>query len=197
MGDVSLGIFGLTQQDLGRADSVVGVSEIAIQFQRPLAFSDAESGPIGAHLNHALTEVGDCVVGRQKQRSGYSGFGGGKPLGPVFRQESDREYCVQGGDLFKGPKIVGIQRQGALEEVASRGKGARGDAFEVPSETLEVKVHRIGIGLSPCADRCGSSKLCIECLGETRNNLVLRVKQVGQRLIKSFGPKMRPSAGLY
>src|SRR5277367_975295 len=69
-------------------------------------------------------------------------------------------------------------------------------ALEQPSDPLNVKVHRIGIWHSRRAPSSNGDKLCIERLGETRDNFVLHVEAVGQGFIESLRPKMTAASGV-
>ena len=59
---------------------------------------------------------------------------------------------------------------------------------------LKIEVHRIRGSAPFGAARLGGDQLGIERAGEASDNLVLRVQEIGHRLVETFGPQMR--AGL-
>ena len=61
--DVSLGILGLAELNLGDAYLSVRVGQISIQFQCPLAFPDALRGAVGPGLDDAQAQMGERILG--------------------------------------------------------------------------------------------------------------------------------------
>ena len=53
---------------------------------------------------------------------------------------------------------------------------------------LKIEIHRIGIGRLFGPPRLGGDQLGVKLVGEPRHDLVLHVKEVGQRLVGTLGP---------
>jgi hypothetical protein len=68
--DVSLGILGLAELNLGCAYLCVRVGQISIQPQRSLAFSDALWGAVGPSLDDAQAQMSERTLRGEGQRLG-------------------------------------------------------------------------------------------------------------------------------
>ena len=89
--DVSLGILGLAELNLGHAYLSVRVGQISIQFQRPLAFPDALRGAVGLGLDDAQAQMGERILGGEGQRLGQSRLSRGKPRDPIVGNKKYRD----------------------------------------------------------------------------------------------------------
>jgi len=55
---------------------------------------------------------------------------------------------------------------------------------------LKIEVHRVGMGCLFGAASLGSDELRPQLVRKSRDDFVLRVKQIGHRLIETFSPEM-------
>jgi hypothetical protein len=55
---------------------------------------------------------------------------------------------------------------------------------------LSIQVHRVGVRSPFRASRLGASQLSVKRIGEPRDDFILHVEEIGQRLIEPFGPEM-------
>jgi hypothetical protein len=54
---------------------------------------------------------------------------------------------------------------------------------------LKIEIHRIGIGRLLGAPRLCGDELGVKLVGEPRHDLVLRVEEIAQRLVRTLGPQ--------
>jgi hypothetical protein len=92
--------------------------------------------------------------------------------------------------------IVGIDGERAIEEAACLRHIFRDHTLIEPSQTLKIKVHRVGVRgfLRPPHLRC--DKLCVQRPRKARYNLVLHVKEVGNGLFEALCPEMITRLGV-
>src|SRR5580700_11384263 len=57
-------------------------------------------------------------------------------------------------------------------------------------QTLKMKVHRVGGRSLFGASRLGGDELGVQGAREARDDLILHVEEIGERLIEPFGPEM-------
>ena len=58
---------------------------------------------------------------------------------------------------------------------------------------MKIEVHQIGIEDPFGAPRLGSHELGVQRVGESPNDFVLHVEEVGDGLVEPFGPEMTAS----
>ena len=85
----------------------------------------------------------------------------------------------------------GYHCQGALEKFARLRRMLRSQPLIHASHTLEIKFHRIRMWCQFRPARLGGDKLCAQLTGEPRNDFVLHVEEVGQRLVEALGQDAR------
>ena len=86
--------------------------------------------------------------------------------------------------------MVWIGGECTVEEASRPRDVVWGQGFVEPSLPLKIEVHRIGIGRSLCASSLGFDELGVERARQTRDDLILHVEEIGERLIEPLGPKM-------
>jgi len=86
--------------------------------------------------------------------------------------------------------VAGIKRQRAVEQVARLGQKLGRVTLVRPSHALKIEVHRIGICRPLGTPRLGGDQLRPQLIGEPRDNLVLHVEEIGERLVEPLGPDM-------
>ena len=67
------------------------------------------------------------------------------------------------------------------------------DPLCLKSHTLKIEVHRIRIGRQFGAPRFGGDKLRVERARQARDDFVLHVKEIGERLVEPLGPEVTAS----
>jgi hypothetical protein len=65
-----------------------------------------------------------------------------------------------------------------------------------PSQTLKIEVHGVGVGSLFRASRLGRRELGIQGASQTRDDFVLHVEKIGQRLVEPLGPEMTAAFGV-
>ena len=103
---------------------------------------------------------------------------------------------IDGRNADQSPNIVGIKRQGPLEQVARRSKATRHKALIPPGPTLKPEVHRTGVRRSLRASSSAAMSCAIERTGKPCNDFVLHVEEVSQGFIEPFRPKMMAALGV-
>ena len=87
--------------------------------------------------------------------------------------------------------IVGIGGERAIVKAARSPDIDRGEALIEPSQSLRIEVHRVGVR-SVCSARRASTAALLNCassvLASRRDDFVLHVEEIGQRLVKPLGP---------
>ncbi len=86
--------------------------------------------------------------------------------------------------------VVGIGGERAIEKAPRSRDIVRGRAFVEPSQALKIKVHRVGVRSLFRAPRLGGDKLGVQRVCQARNDFVLHVEEIGERLIEPLGPEM-------
>ena len=69
-----------------------------------------------------------------------------------------------------------------------------GSAFVVDGEPEEIVIHRIRVRRALSAPRLGAQEFVLQSVGEARNDFVLHVEEIGDRLVEPLGPEV--AAGL-
>src|ERR1700722_14964691 len=59
-----------------------------------------------------------------------------------------------------------------------------------PGHTLKIEIHRVRGRRLFRASRRGGGELVVQCAGETGDDLVLHVEEIGARLVETLGPEM-------
>jgi hypothetical protein len=135
------------EQNLGSANLGVCASEISIQFQGPLALSDALKGAVGVHLDYAEQQMGYSNLVVQRQCLGQRAFRSGKPLGSIPVEEIERHGRVHRSHADEPDYAARIESYGLLETAARGGKPIGSIPLIQPTPALKAEVHLIGIRL--------------------------------------------------
>jgi hypothetical protein len=99
---------------------------------------------------------------------------------------------VYDGCAYQRLDIPGIEDQGALEETARLHHIPSRHTLVDADHALKVEVHRVWARCSVRAACFGRNELRVQRVGESRDNLILHVKEVGDWLLETLGPKMTP-----
>ena len=92
--------------------------------------------------------------------------------------------------------IVGIGRERAIEKAARLRDIVGGQTLIEPSQTLKIEVHRVG-GRGPFrASRLGGDELGVQRARQARDDFVLHVEEIGERLVEPLGPEMIAGFGV-
>ena len=86
--------------------------------------------------------------------------------------------------------IVGIGGERAIEKAARLRHIVRGQTLIEPSQTLKIEVHRVGVRGLFRASRLGGDELGVQRAREARDDFVLHVEEIGERLVEPLGPEM-------
>ena len=66
----------------------------------------------------------------------------------------------------------------------------RGQTLVEPSQTLKIEVHRVGVRGLFRASRLGGDELGVQRACQARDDFVLHVEEIGERLVEPLGPEM-------
>ena len=92
--------------------------------------------------------------------------------------------------------IVGIGGERTIEKAERLRHILRGPTLIEPSQTLKVEVHRVGgRGLFGAA-RLSDDELRIQRVSQARDDFVLHIEEIGQRLVEPLGPEMIARFGI-
>ena len=72
----------------------------------------------------------------------------------------------------------------------------RGQTLIEPSQTLKIEVHRVGVRSLFRASRLDGDKLGVQRVRQTRDDLILHIEEIGERLIEPLGPEMIAGFGV-
>ena len=86
--------------------------------------------------------------------------------------------------------IVGIGGERAIEKAARLRDIVRGQTLIEPSQTLKIEVHRVGVRSLFRASRLGGDELGVQRACQARDDFVLHVEEIGERLVEPLGPEM-------
>ena len=92
--------------------------------------------------------------------------------------------------------IVGIGGKRAIEEAARLRQIVGGQTLIEPSQTLKIEVHRVGVRRPFGASRLGGDEFGVQRRRQARDDFVLHVEEIGQRLVEPLGPKMIAGFGV-
>ncbi len=93
-------------------------------------------------------------------------------------------------------EIVGIERESAFEEAARPRKVVGSQSLIEPGHALKIEVHRVGVRSLFRASRLGGDELGVERVREPRDDFVLHVEEIGERLVEPFGPEVTAGLGV-
>jgi hypothetical protein len=86
--------------------------------------------------------------------------------------------------------IVWIGGENAIKEAACSRGIVRGLTLIEPSQSLKIEVHRVGIRSLFRPSRLGGNELGVQNACEARDDFVLHIEEIGERLVESLRPKM-------
>ena len=92
--------------------------------------------------------------------------------------------------------IVGIGGERAIEKAARLRTMVWGHTLIEPSQTLKIQVHRVGVRRLFRASRLGGDELGVQSARQPRDDFVLHVEEIGQRLVEPLGPEMIAGFGV-
>ena len=92
--------------------------------------------------------------------------------------------------------IVGIGGERAIEKAARLRDVVRGPTLVEPSQTLKIEVHRVGVRGLFRASRLGGDELGVQRARQPRDDFVLHVEEIGERLVEPLGPEMIAGFGV-
>ena len=92
--------------------------------------------------------------------------------------------------------IVGIGGERAIEKAARLRNIVRGQTLIEPSQALKIEVHRVGVRGLFRASRLGGDEFGVERARQARDDFVLHVEEIGERLVEPLGPEMIAGFGV-
>ena len=86
--------------------------------------------------------------------------------------------------------IVRIESERAIEKASRLREIVRAPTLVEPSQTLKIEVHRVGVRGLLRPSRLGGDKLGVERARQPRDDFVLHVEEIGERLVEPLRPEM-------
>ena len=159
-------------------------------------FGDAFCRALGENVDNSQHYMATRMVRHRRQGSGQFRFGGREGRYGIGHKKRCALDHVRTGRSNERLDIVGIGGERTIEKVASlRSMVGRLTLIE-PSQTLKIEVHRVGARGLFRAPRLGRDKRGVQRACEPRDDFVLHVKEISQRLVKPLGPKVIARIGV-
>ena len=162
LGNVSLCLFGATDENLAKSDYGMGGGEISIQRQRMFTFGDALCGTLGQYLDKSQVHVCTRMVRDRRQGFGQLRFGSREGRHGIGHKEKCAFDYVRARRSDERADIAGIGGERAIEKAARLRDVVRGRTLIEPSQTLEIEVHRVGVRGLFRAPRLGGDELRVQ-----------------------------------
>ena len=188
--NVSLGFFGATDEDLTKSNRGMGGGEISIQLQCMLTLGDALRSALGHYVDKSQVQMAERMVRDRGQGFGQLRFGRREGRHGIGHKEICALAHVRARRSNESVDIVGIGGERAIEKAVRLSDIVRGYTLIEPSQPLKIEVHRIGVRGLFRPSRFGGDELGVERAGQTRDDFVLHVEEIGQRLVEPLGPEM-------
>ena len=190
LGNVSLGFFGATDKNLAKSDKGMGAGKISIQRQRMFTFGDA----LAARLVNISTSPNNIWPRAwsgtdDKALVNFASAAAKAAVGSVTKEIAPVDASARRRSNER-VDIVGIGGERAIEKAARLRHIVRGQTLVEPSQTLKIEVHRVGVRRLFGASRLGGDELGVERARQTRDDFVLHVEEIGERLVEPLGPEM-------
>ena len=194
---MSLCFFGATDENLAKSDSGMGVGEISIQRQRMFTFGDALRGALGAYLDKFPTYIWPRAWSGTEDKAlvNFASAAAKAAVGSVTKEMYARDH-VRARRSDERVDIVGIGGERAIEKAARLRDIVRGPTLVEPSQALKIEVHRVGVRGLFRASRLGGDELGVERARQARDDFVLHVEEIGERLVEPLGPEMIAGFGV-
>ena len=187
---MSLGFFGATDENLAKSDNGMGVGEISIQRQRMFTFGDALRGALGEYIDKSQQHMATRMVRDRRQGFGQLRFGRREGRHGIGHKEKCALDHVGARRSNERVDIAGIGGERAIEKAARLRQIVGGPTLVEPSHTLKIEVHRVGVRRLFRASRLGGDELGVERARQPRDDFVLHVEEIGERLVEPLGPEM-------
>ena len=110
-------------------------------------------------------------------------------MGSVTKKNAP-STCIHARRSDERVDIVGIGGERAIEKAARLRNIVGGQALVEPSQTLKIEVHRVGVRRLFRASRLGGDELGVQRARQARDDFVLHVEEIGERLVEPLGPEM-------
>ena len=190
LSNVSLCFFGATDEDLTQSDNGMGVGEISIQRQRMFTFGDALCSALGEYVDNSQVQMCARMVRDRRQGFGQLRFGRREGRHGIGHKRKCARAHIRARRSDERVDIVGIGGERAIEKAARLRHIVRGHTLIEPSQTLKIEVHRVGVRGLFRASRLGGDELGVQRARQARDDFVLHVEEIGERLIEPLGPEM-------
>jgi hypothetical protein len=162
----------------------MSASKVSIERQRMFAFGDALCRALGEHLDKSQPQMAMRMVGDRGQGFGQLCFGRGEGRQGIDHKGICSLEHVRACRSNERVNIVGIGGERAIEKASRLRDIVGGRTLIEPSQTLKIEVHRVGDWALFRASRLGGDKLGVQRIRQTGDDFVLRVEEIGERLIE-------------
>ncbi len=134
--------------------------------------------------------------GTDGQRFGHLRFGRRKGRHSIGDKEKRAFDCVCGRRASERVDIAGVGGERPIEKAARLRRVVGGHTLVEPRQTLKIEVHRVRGRRLFGASRLGGEKLGVERARQARDDFVLHVEEIGERLVEPLGPEMLTRFGV-
>ena len=116
------------------------------------------------------------------------------PSGSVTNETYARDH-VSGADPTSASTLSGSAASARSKKLRACAT-FQGLTLVEPSQYLEIEVHRVGVRRLLRASRLGGDEFGVQRARQARDDLVLHVEQIGERLVEPLGPEMIAGLGV-
>ena len=160
-----------------------------------LTSADALGGAPGPYVDKTEPHMAACIV---------RGQGQGRVQFRLGRREGDRRIGHEGHcrDSVRRCRsnervdIAGMDSERTIVELARLRQIVRSRTFVKPGRPLKTEVQCVGVRGLFCTARLGRDEWCTQRASQARDDFVLHVEEIGDRLIEPLRPKMTACLGI-
>ena len=196
LSNVSLRLLGATDKHLAKSDKVVGMGEISIQRNA----CSHSAMPCAARLvNISTSPKYMCARAWSgtdaRALVNFASAAARADAGLVTKRSAPSTTSVR-ADSVSASTLPGSANERAIEIATRSREVVRGLTLVEPSQTLKIEVHRVGVRSLFRAASLGGGELRVERIRQTRDDFVLHVEEIGERLVEPLSPEMIAGFGV-
>ena len=136
------------------------------------------------------------MVWDRGQGFGQLRFGRREGRRGIGHKQTDARDHVRARRSDERVDVVGVGGERAIEKASRLRHVVRGHALVEPSHALKIEVHRVGVRGPFRAPRLGGDEFGVQRARQPRDDFVLHVEEIGERLVEPLGPEMIAGLGV-
>src|SRR3984957_10786668 len=153
-------------------------------------FGDAFCGALRPYIDKSQPHMAAWMVRDRRKGLDQFRFGRREGRGGIGHEEIYALDRVRARRSYERFDVTGVGDKRAIETNVRLRHVLRRVTLVDPSHTLKIKVHRVRGRRLFGASRLGGGELVVQCAGETGDDLVLHIEEIGARLVETLGPEM-------